>query len=153
MPSLAYKCTDKGYISFGNINEFGSFHGDILTLIYSNEEYKGDICIDNYINGIITKKEEYYWGNGGYEKISETGWGIRYLKDGKRIFEGMMERGFPRGVGFFTYKGNKYSGIYKLNKKRCLFISNNNKAYITGISHEQRFNEASATQYKTEVHN
>jgi len=47
MPSLAYKCTDKGYISFGNINEFGSFHGDILTLIYSNEEYKGDICIDN----------------------------------------------------------------------------------------------------------
>lgn len=113
MPSLAYKCTDKGYISFGNINEFGSFHGDILTLIYSNEEYKGDICIDNYINGIITKKEEYYWGKGGYEKISETGWGIRYLKDGKRIFEGMMERGFPRGVGFFTYKGNKYSGIYK----------------------------------------
>ena len=29
----------------------------------------------------------------------------------------------------------------------------NNKAYITGISHEQRFNEASATQYKTEVRN
>ena len=104
MPSLAYKCTDKGYISFGNINEFGSFHGDILTLIYSNEEYKGDICIDNYINGIITKKEEYYWGNRGYEKISETGWGIRYLKDGKRIFEGMMEGGFPRGVGFILIK-------------------------------------------------
>ena len=34
-----------------------------------------------------------------------------------------------------------------------LIFSNNNKAYITGISHEQRFNEASATQYKTEVHN
>ena len=65
----------------------------------------------------------------------------------------MMEGGFPRGAGFFTYKENKYSGIYKLNDKRCLFISNNNKAYRCGISHEQRFNEATATQYKTEVHN
>ena len=122
-------------------------------MIYSNNEYKGDLYISDYINGEQTKKREYYWGDGDYEKVMENGWGMRYCKDNERIFEGIMINGFPRGFGYFSYKGTKYTGNYDLNDTRCLFISNDNKAYRCGISHDARFNTATATQYKTEVHN
>ena len=98
-------------------------------------------------------KREYYWGDGDYEKIFENGWGFRVYSDNEKIMEGELEGGFAKGPGYFTYKGTRYSGVYKLNNVRCLFISNNNKAYSCGISHEARFNETTATQYKTQVNN
>ena len=155
VPSLCYFCRNNGYLSFGYCNEFGNLNGkDVLTLIYSNNEYKGDLKIEDYIDGEKTGKLEYYWGDGGYEKVLENGWGIRNFEDDERIMEGtMMSNGFPSGFGYFTYNGNKYTGNYDLNSERCLFISNDNKAYRCGITHNARFNEATATQYKTEVLN
>ena len=154
VPSLCYYCKSNGYLSYGYCNENGDLHGkDILTLIYSNNEFKGDLYISDYINGEQTKKREYYWGNGGYEKVMENGWGMRYCKDNETIFEGIMINGFPRGFGYLSYKGTKYTGNYDLNNARCLFISNDNKAYRCRITHDDRFNTATATQYKTEVHN
>ena len=79
--------------------------------------------------------------------------GIRVYNDKKRVMEGQFEGGFPNGPGYFTYKGTKYSGVYKLNNESCLFISNNNKAYRCEISHNARFNEVTTTQYKTQVNN
>ena len=135
-------------------NDRGRLNGKgILTFLYTNDEYKGDIQIQDYENGSPTGRSEYYWGNGGYEKISETGWGIRHLHSRDIILEGHMQSDFPKGPGYFSYKGTKYEGVYKLNEERCLFISNNRRAYSCGISHEARFNEATATQYKTEVNN
>ena len=155
VPSLCYFCRNNGYLSFGYCNEFGNLNGkDVLTLIYSNNEYKGDLKIEDYIDGEKTGKLEYYWGDGGYEKVLENGWGIRNFEDDERIMEGtMMPNCFPSGFGYFTYKGKKYTGRYDLNSVRCLFISNDNKAYRCTITHNARFNEATATQYKTEVHN
>ena len=158
VPSKCYLCKDSGYISFGFCDEFGLLDGkDIITLIYSNNEYKGDLFINDYKNGEKVGKHEYYWGDGDYEKKWENGWGLRYFKgdDGKdRIMEGtFMDNGFPEGEGNFTYDGKKYSGTYKLNEQRCLFISDGGKAYRCKISHDARFNEATAKQFKTEVHN
>ena len=113
--------------------------------------------IDDYINGEKTGKHEYYWGDGDYEKKYESGLGMRYYKgtdDKDRIMVGtFMDNGFPKGDGIFSYNGTKYSGVYKLNEERCLFISDNRKAYSCRISHNARFNEATAKQFKTEVHN
>ena len=158
VPSICYLCRDSGYLSFGFCDEYGQLNGkDILTLIYSNNEYKGDLMIDDYINGEKTGKHEYYWGDGDYEKKYESGLGMRYYKgtdDKDRIMVGtFMDNGFPKGDGIFSYNGTKYSGVYKLNEERCLFISDNRKAYSCRISHNARFNEATAKQFKTEVHN
>ena len=154
IPSICYSCKDIGYVSYGYCNEQGELNGkEILTFIYSNDEYKGDIKIEDFVNGVPTGKSEYYWGNGDYERIMENGWGFRVFNDEKEVMEGQIERGFANGPGYFTYKGTKYIGIYKLNNERCLFISSNNKAYRCGIGHNPRFNEANATQYKTQVNN
>ena len=154
IPSVYYLCKDNGRVSYGYCNERGEINGkEILTFIYSNDEYKGDLAIEDFVNGEQKGKSEYYWGDGSYEKIMENGWGIRVLNDKERVFEGKLEGGFPNGPGYFTYKGTKYSGVYQLNKERCLFISDNNKAYKCLISHNPRFNEATATQYKTQVNN
>ena len=53
----------------------------------------------------------------------------------------------------FTYKNTKYEGRYDLNTRRCLFISNNRRAYSCNIVSTPRFNEATAKQYQTEVNN
>ena len=63
------------------------------------------------------------------------------------------DNGFPNGPGRFTYKNTKYEGRYDLNARRCLFISNNRRAYSCNIVHTPRFNEATAKQYQTEVNN
>ena len=154
IPSIIYLCRDDGRISFGYCNERGKLNGkNILTFLYTNDEYKGDLKIEDYVNGEPMGKREYYWGDGDYEKIFENGWGFRVYSDNEKIMEGELEGGFAKGPGYFTYKGTRYSGVYKLNNVRCLFISNNNKAYSCGISHEARFNETTATQYKTQVNN
>ena len=158
VPSPCYFCRDDGYISCGFCDENGKLSGkDILTLIYSNNEYKGDLFINDYINGKKYGKHEYYWGDGDYEKIYANNYGVRYFNDdgdNDRIMEGTFApNGFPRGPGYFTYKGTKYSGEYKLNDERCLFISNNRKAIRTRITHDARFNETTAKQFKTQVHN
>ena len=152
--SLCYKNYSNGEIYRGACNEFGKINGDNnINLIYTDKEYKGDI----YIGGLNCEKwdgkGEYYWGNGDYERIMENGWGFRVFNDEKEVMEGQIEGGFANGPGYFTYKGTKYIGIYKLNNERCLFISSNNKAYRCGIGHNPRFNEANATQYKTQVNN
>lgn len=155
VPSICYICEKDGRVSFGYCNENANFHGnDIITFLYTNDEFKGDLMIKDYNDGEEVGKREYYWGDGDYEKILANNWGIRAYKDGEKIMEGTFTgRGFPEGFGYFTYKDTKYKGEYHLNDKRCLFISNNRRAYSCGISNEARFNEATATQYKTEVNN
>ena len=154
LPSPCYKCLSSGRITFGYCNERARLNGkDILTFLYTNDEYKGDLMIMDYENGLEKGKSEYYWGDGDYEKIFPDGWGFRVFDNNQQIFEGHLEGGFPSGRGNFTYKGTKYSGLYKLNETRCLFISDSGKAYSCGISHTARFNEAEATQYKTNVNN
>ena len=155
IPSICYLCKAGGEISFGYCNENANLHGkDILTFFYTDDEYKGDLMINDYVNGEQNGNHEYYWGDGDYEKRLANGWGIRAYKDKERVMEGtFMDNGFPKGPGYFSYKGTKYEGVYDLNEERCLFISNNRRAYVTHISHEARFNEAEAKQYKAEVNN
>lgn len=155
IPSQCYICEDDGRISFGYCNENGELNGkDIFTFLYNNDEYKGDLIISDYINGKPTGKHEYYWGDGDYEKINENRIGMRSFKDKERIMVGTFAgNGFPKGYGYFIYKGTKYEGTYDLNDQRCLFISFDRRAYKSRISHAARFNEAVATQYKVEVNN
>ena len=154
IPSICYICRNSGYISYGYCNERGHLNGkDILTFIYTNDEYKGDLMIEDYENDVAVGKLEYYWGDGDYEKVLGNGWGVRVFNDEERAMEGQFKKGFPYGPGYFTYKGKKYSGVYNLNTERCLFISDNNKAYRCRITHTARFHEATATQYKTVVNN
>ena len=65
--------------------------------------------------------------------------------------EGKLERGFPTGPGFLTYKDKKYSGLYLLNEKRCLFIGDNGKVLRNDIGNSKRLNEAIVQQFKTGV--
>jgi hypothetical protein len=153
-PSECYICRSSGRVSYGYCNGNGVLNGkEILTLLYTNDEYKGDLKIEDYVNGVPMGKHEYYWGDGDYEKILEDGWGFRAFNDNERVLEGKLEGGFPNGLGYFTYKGKKYSGLYKLNSERCLFVSENGKAYRCRIVHTPRFNETTATQYKAQVNN
>ena len=160
VPSPCFKCFDNGWLYKGYCDEDGLLHGkDILQLIYTNDEYKGDLTITDMNHGEPTGKHEYYWGDGDYEKMLENGWGIRLIKnkfdnDKDKTMEGTFaDNGFPYGPGRFTYKNTKYEGRYDLNTRRCLFISNNRRAYCCNIVHTPRFNEATAKQYQTEVNN
>lgn len=126
-----------------------------MRLIYGNENEKGDLFLGTYVHGETKGYGEYYWGNGDYMKsIRPEGWGIRYVSDSNYFMEGYYpKRAFPKGDGFLTYDGVKYTGAFFLNEKRCLFISDNNKAFKVLICNDARFNEAIATQFKTEVNN
>jgi hypothetical protein len=155
MPSIFYKINDNGNLYSGQCTYDGVSHGTVMNLIYSNNNYKGDLFIGNYVNGKINGYGEYYWGNGDYEKqIYPEGYGERCFKDEVELkMEGYLIRGFATGRGFFTYDGKKYSGVYYLNDVRCLFLSDDGKALKYGIGNTARFNEATATQFKVDVNN
>ena len=87
------------------------------------------------------------------KKNYQNGWGIRYFAEDNYFMEGKLINGFPKGKGNFTYEGKKYSGNYLLNNERCLFLSDNGKAYCCSICNFPRFNEVIPTQFKTEVNN
>ena len=154
-PSLIFWNTKNGILLNGHCDDQGHLHGEnIMTLIYGNENEKGDLIIENYIHGEKFGYEEYYWGNGDYEKKNyQNGWGIRYFAEDNYFMEGKLINGFPKGKGNFTYEGKKYSGNYLLNNERCLFLSDNGKAYCCSICNFPRFNEVIPTQFKTEVNN
>ena len=163
VPSLSYKICEDGNVFSGFCNQNGEMNGqNVLHLIYTNDEYKGDLFIGTLVNGKKIGYGEYYWGDGDYEKaISPNGWGIRYFakKENNKYnsedyyIEGNLHGGFAQGKGFLTYDGTRYSGLYKLNEKRCLFISDNGKSFRIEVSHDARFNEATAKQFKIENYN
>ena len=155
IPSFTYKVYNDGEIYSGNCDEKGYFHGkNVMCLYYGNENAKGDLTMNTYIHGEKIGYGEYYWGDGDFmKKIFPEGLGVRYHHDSDMYMEGYFINGFPKGRGFFTYEGEKYSGEYFLNDKRCLFLSDNGKAYCASIDDSARFNEATATQFKTEVNN
>ena len=158
VPSLSYSICEDGNVFHGFCNERGDMNGqNVWHLYYTNDEYKGDLFIGTLVNGERIGYGEYYWGNGDYEKsIRPNGWGIRYCVTNPNeiyCFEGNLYRGFPEGRGFLTYNGTKYSGLYKLNEKRCLFLSDNEKSFRVNISHDARFNEATTKQFKKENNN
>ena len=154
IPSFSYIIKSDGMIYYGTCNEKGNMHGkNIWQLYYTNDEFKGDLFVGTFIDGERIGYGEYYWGDGDFQKsIYPKGWGIRYCgnHEDKYYFEGYLIKGFPSGPGFLTYEGTKYSGNYDLNGERCLFISNDRKAFKTQISHSGRFNEAINTQFKVE---
>ena len=154
-PSLLFTNTKDGTLYNGHCDDQGDLHGEnIMILFYGNENEKGDLIIGNYVHGKKIGYGEYYWGNGDYEKkIYPNGWGIRYYAKKNYFMEGNLINGFPKGNGIFTYDGKRFSGNYLLNKERCLFLSDNGKAYSCSIIHTPRFNEAIATQFKTEANN
>ena len=156
-PSLAYEADSDGDIYNGKCDEKGSFHGEkVMRLIYGNENEKGDLFLGTVVHGKVIGYGEYYWGHGDYMKsIRPKGWGVRYVNDEEPYYmEGYFPNSsFPKGPGLLTYNDVKYSGEYFLNEKRCLFISDNNKAFKVLICNDARFNEAIATQFKTEVNN
>lgn len=158
VPSLSYKICENGNVFHGFCNERGDMNGqNVWHLYYTNDEYKGDLFIGTLVNGERIGYGEYYWGDGDYEKsIRPNGWGIRYCVTNPNeiyCFEGNLYRGFPEGRGFLTYNGTKYSGLYKLNETRCLFLSDNKKSFRVKISHDARFNEATTKQFKKENNN
>ena len=153
IPSLSYKIISNGYLYKGYCNEQGDMHGtNIMNLIYSNENYKGDLFIGNYENGIRKGYGEYYWGDGDYEKkINPEGWGVRYFSKSDCYMEGfLIDIGFAKGEGYLTYDNKQYYGKYLLNDERCLFLSNNGKSLRFNISNTPRFNEATIKQFKVE---
>ena len=155
MPSLCYKTYNNGDLYSGLCTYDGVLNGTGMLLIYRNDNFKGDLFIGNFENGMEKGYGEYYWGNGDYEKkIFPEGYGERYFKDEVEIkMEGYMIGGFARGRGFFTYDGTKYSGEYYLNDERCLFLSDDGKAIKYLIGNTARFNEATAKQFKVDVNN
>ena len=156
MPSLFYDIEDSGHLYSGLCTYDGVFHGTVIWLMYSNDPYKGDLFVGNYVNGERKGYGEYYWGNGSYEKqIYPEGYGERFFKgEVEKIMEGYLIRGFARGRGFFTYDGTKYSGEYLLNDERCLFLSDDGKKAIKyNIVDTPRFNEATVKQFKVEANN
>ena len=155
-PSFAYEIENDGDCYSGSCDEKGLFHGEkIMRLIYGNQNEKGDLFLGTIVHGIKKGYGEYYWGDGDFmKKIFPDGWGIRYCSGSNYYMEGVFPFGaFPRGKGFLTYDDVKYTGEYLLNEKRCLFLSDNGKAFRITICNDARLNEAIATQFKTEVNN
>ena len=154
-PSECFKNTFDGYIYKGTCNQKEEMEGDnIFELIYTKDEYKGDIYIGGFKNDSFSGFGEYYWGDGDYEKINHTnGWGVRYVLSDDAYLEGKLLGGFPYGEGKLTYKDKEYNGIYYLDTKRWLFKANNDKVFRRNIGHSKRINEAKAIQINAEVHN
>ena len=154
-PSIAYEAENDGNIFNGSCDEKGLFHGkNVMWLIYGNENEKGDLFLGTFVHGKPIGYGEYYWGHGDYMKsIRPEGWGVRYVNDEEPYYmEGYFpNKSFPKGKGFLTYDDVKYSGDYFLNEKRCLFLSDNEKAFSVHITNDARLNEAIATQFKTEA--
>lgn len=156
IPSLSYQSLNSGILIKSYINEKIEVHGEnSLVLNYTQGNAKEDLFIGTYVNDERIGYGEYYWGDGDYEKkINPVGWGVRYFADKNAYLEGsMQENGFPSGKGKLTFEGDVYNGVYILTNTRCLFVSDNRKAYGVTIVNTPRFNEATATQYKTEVNN
>ena len=156
IPSLAYEVENDGCLTSGLCDEKGLFHGEkVMCLVYGNRNEKGDLYLGTQCHGKRIGYEEYYWGDGDFMKsIRPEGWGVRYCADSDYYMEGYYsKRAFPKGKGFLTYDGVKYSGEYYLNENRCLFVSDNSKAFSVGISNGARLNEAIATQFKTQANN
>jgi len=153
-PSYCFKNTSNGYIYKGTCNQKEEIDGDnIIEFIYTKNEYKGDMYIGGFKNNSWFGFGEYYFGDGDYEKSYHNVWGVRYCSSDNTYLEGKLERGFPTGPGFLTYKDKKYSGLYLLNEKRCLFIGDNGKVLRNDIGNSKRLNEAIVQQFKTGVNN
>jgi len=155
VPYICFKNKSNGDIYNGTCNQREEMDGDnTLYFFYTKNEYKGDMYIGGFKNGLPSGFGEYYWGDGDYEKRDYiTGWGVRYLTSGDIYLEGKLIAGFPEGEGYLTYKDEKFKGKYSLNEIRCLFEADNGKAYRALIGHNKRLNEAIVAQVGERVHN
>lgn len=151
VPSLCYRILEDGNLFKGYCDEKGQMNGvNVLWLMYTNDNSKGDLFIGTFSHGEILGYGEYYWGHGDFEKkVNPVGWGVRYFIDDNCYMEGIIEKsGFAKGPGYLTYNGKRYEGVFQLNEQRCLFISNDNKCLGYRLTNDARLNEATVKQFR-----